>query len=117
MAENFPTWNNPFFTFSIPCVVGGLIPLFPWAQMIIFGVNAGTLEGQGCCNLPCCLYYLTSLFFGCGLVAAPTRHAIIKKYGLDEESYMHSCLLHTFCFPCALGQEYTQMQDVNNTSK
>lgn len=109
MTHNFPGtesgWKVPFFNLSQNC----FFSLF--CAPCTYGLIRNALEDRTrdlFCG-PDCFVYLIAFIFR-GVVAAPTRHRIIEKYNFSAEDLTQSCLLHTFCYCFALGQEADQLE-------
>ncbi|KAK9060078.1 hypothetical protein SSX86_020782 [Deinandra increscens subsp. villosa] len=104
----FPTWSTGLFecfddiptlliTFFAPCVTFGQI-----AEMVD--------RGQNSCGLYAMLHAGILYFTGCGcLLSAYYRIKMSQIYKLPNDPLIN-ILVHLICEPCALCQEYRELQ-------
>ncbi|XP_076953439.1 protein PLANT CADMIUM RESISTANCE 2-like isoform X2 [Bidens hawaiensis] len=106
--DPFPTWSTGLFecfddiptlviTFFAPCVTYGQI-----AEMID--------RGQNSCGLYAAVYTGIMYLTGCGcLLSAYYRIKMSQIYKLPNDPLIN-ILVHLICEPCALCQEYRELQ-------
>ncbi|XP_038697290.1 protein PLANT CADMIUM RESISTANCE 2-like [Tripterygium wilfordii] len=82
-----------------------------WCPCITFGRIAEIADqGATSCEATGAIYFLLSLFLGCGcLFSCIYRTKMRKLYNLDE-SPCGDCLVHCCCESCALCQEYRELK-------
>ncbi|KAK8583004.1 hypothetical protein V6N13_069769 [Hibiscus sabdariffa] len=83
-----------------------------WGPCITFGQIAEIVDkGQTSCEASAALYSLAFIIMKCpGLYSCFYRSRLRKQYNL-EGNRCGDCLLHYFCEPCALTQEYRELQN------
>jgi len=83
-----------------PCAYGQIVSI----------MNTGQTGGMcGDCG-SCCIFTLLGGF--AFIVTCSTRKQIRAKYNLPEEP-CNDCLVHCFCLPCALCQEFREVKKQN----
>ncbi|KAK8490869.1 hypothetical protein V6N13_090531 [Hibiscus sabdariffa] len=83
-----------------------------WGPCVTFGQIAEIVDkGQTSCEASAALYTLALVVLRCpGLYTCFYRSKLRKQYNL-EGSIFSDCLLHFFCEPCALTQEYRELEN------
>ncbi|XP_050231365.1 protein PLANT CADMIUM RESISTANCE 3-like [Mercurialis annua] len=78
---------------------------------VIFGRVADILDkGKTSTATSGALYVILACIAGPCLVSAPYRSKLRRQYNI-EGSRPRDCLVHCFCDPCALAQEYRELQN------
>ncbi|KAK8987794.1 hypothetical protein V6N11_027533 [Hibiscus sabdariffa] len=83
-----------------------------WAPCIIFGQSAEIADkGSISCEASAASYTLAFIVMGCPcLYSCFYRSKLRKQYNL-EGNRCGNCLLHFLCEPCALTQEYCELNN------
>nr|XP_043613833.1 protein PLANT CADMIUM RESISTANCE 11-like [Erigeron canadensis] len=82
-----------------------------WCPCIIFGQIAEIVDkGTTSCGVHGTIYAVINAFTGCGcLYSCVNRTKMRRQYGLTEAP-TNDCCVHFCCGPCALCQEYRELQ-------
>nr|XP_017225780.1 PREDICTED: protein PLANT CADMIUM RESISTANCE 2-like [Daucus carota subsp. sativus] len=91
----FSDLGNCFTTLFCPCVTFGQV-----AHIVHLGKASVFAEGRNYALLSCC----------CCCYSCFARSKLRYMYNLPP-SYCGDCLVHTCCEPCALCQEYRELQN------
>ncbi|KAL7589304.1 hypothetical protein Lser_V15G37259 [Lactuca serriola] len=82
-----------------------------WCPCVTFGQIAEIVDnGKTSCGFHGTLYALINVLSGCGcMYACFNRTKMRRQYGLPEVP-SNDCCVHFCCGPCALCQEYRELQ-------
>ncbi|AQK68557.1 Protein PLANT CADMIUM RESISTANCE 11 [Zea mays] len=81
-----------------------------WCPCVTFGRTAEIVDrGSTSCCMSGTLYYLLSTIGWQWLYGCAKRSSMRSQYSLRESPCM-DCCVHFWCGPCALCQEYTELQ-------
>ncbi|XP_074287362.1 cell number regulator 9-like [Silene latifolia] len=82
-----------------------------WCPCITFGRIAEIVDkGSSSCGVSGALYTLIMAFTGCQWVYSCTYRSKLKaQYGMEDNT-CGDCCTHFWCEPCALCQEYRELQ-------
>lgn len=97
-------WSSGMFDCDQDCgsfVVGWFCPC------IQYGTNMDTLNKSGCFG-PCCSYGCMAML-GCHCIIGASGRSNIRSRYLIPGDGCEDCLLHYFCVPCVLSQEYREI--------
>ncbi|KAI3945615.1 hypothetical protein MKW92_032096 [Papaver armeniacum] len=83
-----------------------------WCPCITFGQTSEILDrGSSACGVNGALYTLiTALTYCCCIYSCTYRVKFRKTYNLEGNNCT-DCLIHCFCEPCALCQEYRELKN------
>ncbi|XWS34458.1 hypothetical protein CRYUN_Cryun21dG0040200 [Craigia yunnanensis] len=106
-AGNFPWSTGLFDCFSdVPnCCITCCCPC------ITFGKIAEIIDQQSCFRGACGTLYAFCLFTGCACIYSSSYRSRLRDRYMLEASPCGDCCVHFFCEPCALCQEYRQLQN------
>ncbi|KAJ1437893.1 PLAC8 motif-containing protein [Sesbania bispinosa] len=96
----FDCFDNPkncFITCCCPCITFGQI-----AEVVD--------KGSTSCGGSGALYTLISCVSGCGWIYSCFYRSKLRQQYRLKESPCHDCLVHCCCDPCALCQEYRELE-------
>nr|D9HP27.1 RecName: Full=Cell number regulator 11; AltName: Full=ZmCNR11 [Zea mays]ADI48425.1 cell number regulator 11 [Zea mays] len=80
-----------------------------WCPCVTFGRTAEIVDRGSTCCMSGTLYYLLSTIGWQWLYGCAKRSSMRSQYSLRESPCM-DCCVHFWCGPCALCQEYTELQ-------
>ncbi|XP_061990532.1 protein PLANT CADMIUM RESISTANCE 2-like [Rosa rugosa] len=82
-----------------------------WCPCITFGQIAEIVDkGSISCGASGALYTLIAFVTGCSCIYSCFYRSKLRQQYTLEESPCGDCLVHCFCEPCALCQEYRELQ-------
>ncbi|KAB8087644.1 cell number regulator 2 isoform X1 [Oryza sativa Japonica Group] len=97
LFDCFDDSSNCFMTWLCPCITFGQI-----AEIVD--------RGSSSCGTSGSLYALVFLVTGCSCIySCIYRSKLRSQYGL-QETPCPDCLVHLWCEPCALCQEYRELK-------
>ncbi|KAG2708360.1 hypothetical protein I3843_05G170700 [Carya illinoinensis] len=83
-----------------------------WCPCVTFGrISEIADKGSSSCFGNGVLYFLLQIVTGCGCLYSCIYRAKLRKLYMLEESPCGDCCVHCFCEPCALCQEYRELQN------
>lgn len=97
-------WSSGIFDCDQDC---GSFVLGCCCPCIQYGTNMDILSKSGCAG-PCCSYYCLACV-GCHCIIGSSGRGNIRNRYLIPGDGCEDCLLHYFCIPCVLSQEYREL--------
>ncbi|GLT71074.1 hypothetical protein SLA2020_431160 [Shorea laevis] len=83
-----------------------------WCPCITFGqVSEIVDKGSSSCGGNATLFYLISVFTGCGFFYSCFYRSKLRRQYMLAEKPCWDCCVHLFCLHCALCQEYRELKN------
>uniref|UniRef100_A0A0R0K698 Uncharacterized protein n=1 Tax=Glycine max TaxID=3847 RepID=A0A0R0K698_SOYBN len=98
LCDCFSDWGNSCMTFWCPCVTFGRV-----AEIVD--------RGSPSCGASGALYTMICCLIGCGWIYSCFYRTKMRRQYMLKESPCWDCLTHCCCEPCALCQEYRELEN------